>query len=39
MRGEIDAGEYAGEISLVREKIATSDAPHWRAFAAKWDGD
>jgi predicted PolB exonuclease-like 3'-5' exonuclease len=36
MRGEIDAGEYAAEISLVREKIAATDAPHWRAFAAKW---
>jgi predicted PolB exonuclease-like 3'-5' exonuclease len=38
MRGEIDAGEYASEISLVRERIAASDAPHWRAFIAKWTG-
>lgn len=38
MRGEIDAGEYAREVSLVRERIAESDAPHWRAFIAKWDG-
>lgn len=36
MRGEIDAGEYAREISLVRERIGASDAPHWRAFMAKW---
>ena len=34
MRGELDAGEYAREISLVRERIAASDAPHWREFLA-----
>ena len=39
MRGELDAGEYSREISLVRERIAASDAPHWRAFMAKWIGD
>jgi predicted PolB exonuclease-like 3'-5' exonuclease len=38
MRGEIDAGEYANELSLVRERIGASDAPHWRAFVAKWTG-
>jgi 3'-5' exonuclease len=37
MRGEIDAGEYAREISLVRERIVALDAPHWRAFIGKWD--
>ena len=37
MRGEIDAGEYAQEISLVRERIGASDAAHWRAFVARWD--
>jgi 3'-5' exonuclease len=37
MRGEADAGEYAREISLVRERVGASDAPHWRAFIAKWD--
>lgn len=37
MRGEADAGEYAAEISLVREKVAASEAPHWRAFVAQWD--
>ena len=37
MRGEIDAGEYAHEISLVRERIGASDAAHWRAFIARWD--
>jgi predicted PolB exonuclease-like 3'-5' exonuclease len=36
MRGEVDAGEYAREISLVRERFGASDAPHWRAFMAKW---
>jgi predicted PolB exonuclease-like 3'-5' exonuclease len=38
MRGEIDAGGYAGEIALVRERIGASEAAHWRAFVAKWDG-
>lgn len=38
MRGEIDGGEYAHEISLARERIAASDAPHWRAFLAAWSG-
>ena len=37
MRGEIDAGEYAQEISLVRERIGASYAAHWRAFIARWD--
>ena len=39
MRGEIDAGDYASDISLVRERIGASDAAHWRAFIAKWDGE
>jgi len=39
MRGEIDAGEYASEISMTRERLAAYDAPHWRAFIAKWTGD
>jgi predicted PolB exonuclease-like 3'-5' exonuclease len=39
MRGELDAGEYAREISMVRERIGASDAPHWRAFIARWVGD
>jgi predicted PolB exonuclease-like 3'-5' exonuclease len=36
-RGEIDAGAYAREISTARERIAASDAPHWRAFLTAWD--
>jgi len=39
MRGEIDAGEYASEISMTRERLAAYDAPHWRTFIAKWTGD
>ena len=38
MRGELDAGEYAREISIARERVGTSDAAHWRAFMAAWDG-
>jgi hypothetical protein len=38
MRGELAAGEYAAEISFVRERVAAIDAPHWREFLAAWDG-
>jgi len=37
MRGELDAGSYAREISLVRERLAGIEAPHWREFIAAWD--
>lgn len=37
MRGELTAGAYAAEISLVRERIAAAGAPHWREFLAAWD--
>jgi len=37
MRGEIDAGGYASELSLARDRIATSDAPHWKAYLAAWE--
>jgi predicted PolB exonuclease-like 3'-5' exonuclease len=36
MRGEIDAGEYAREISFTRERVAAYAAPHWKAFLAAW---
>jgi hypothetical protein len=36
MRGEVDAGYYAREISHVRERIGASDAAHWRAIMATW---
>ena len=36
MRGELDAAGYAAEITLARERIAGSDAPHWREFSARW---
>ncbi len=38
MRGEIDAGEYARELSMTRERLAAYDASHWRAFVARWTG-
>ena len=34
MRGELDAGEYASEISLVRERIAASERA--RTGARSW---
>jgi predicted PolB exonuclease-like 3'-5' exonuclease len=37
MRGELSKDEYDAEIALVRERIAASDAPHWKAFIAAWD--
>jgi predicted PolB exonuclease-like 3'-5' exonuclease len=37
MRGELSAGEYAAEIALVRDKLAASEAAHWKAFVAAWD--
>jgi predicted PolB exonuclease-like 3'-5' exonuclease len=37
MRGEIDAGGYAAEVSVARERIASSDAPHWKAYIDAWD--
>jgi 3'-5' exonuclease len=37
LRGVFSAGEYASELSLVREKIAASKEPHWREFLAAWD--
>jgi 3'-5' exonuclease len=37
MRGELDAGGYAAELSLVRERLAALDQPHWKEFLAAWD--
>ena len=39
MRGELTAGAYAAEISLARERIAATGAPHWREFLAAWDAN
>jgi len=35
----VAAGAYAQEISLVREKIGATGAPHWREFLAAWDAN
>jgi predicted PolB exonuclease-like 3'-5' exonuclease len=37
MRGEIDAGGYAAEVSLARERIAASGAQHWKEYLVAWD--
>jgi predicted PolB exonuclease-like 3'-5' exonuclease len=37
LRGELTAGAYAKEISLARERIAATGAPHWQQFIAAWD--
>jgi predicted PolB exonuclease-like 3'-5' exonuclease len=37
MRGELTAGAYAQEISLARQTITATGAPHWREFLAAWD--
>lgn len=39
MRGELTAGQYSSEISLVRERISAIGAPHWQAFLAGWDAN
>jgi hypothetical protein len=33
------AGEYAKELSLAREKLAASGAPHWREYLDAWDAN
>jgi len=38
MRGELDAGAYAAELSLARERVAASEAAHWKAYLAAWQG-
>jgi len=38
MRGEIDAGGYAAEVSLARERITSTGAPHCRPTRA-WDAN
>jgi len=37
LRGELAAGEYAKEVSLARERIAATGAPHGQEFIAAWD--
>lgn len=39
LRGAISAGEYAAEISLAREKIASYQQPHWQEFITLWDAN
>lgn len=39
LRGELTGAEYAQEIALAREKIASTGFPHWREFIAAWDAN
>jgi hypothetical protein len=39
LRAVLSAGEYAAEVSLVREKIASYQEPHWQQFIAAWDAN
>jgi hypothetical protein len=39
MRGEIDAGGYAAEVSLARERITSTGALHWQAYLEAWDAN
>ena len=39
LRGVHTAGEHAKEISLARERIAATGAPHWQEFLAVWDAN
>ena len=36
IRGTLAAGEFSSEVSLAREKLAASAAPHWREFLDAW---
>jgi hypothetical protein len=37
MRGELDAGAYAQEMSVVRDRLASLEGAHWKEFIAAWD--
>jgi predicted PolB exonuclease-like 3'-5' exonuclease len=37
LRGALEAGKYAAEIALVRERIASYQQPHWQEFVGAWD--
>ena len=37
IRGALNAGEYAREVSFARERIAAIGAVHWIEFLAAWD--
>jgi predicted PolB exonuclease-like 3'-5' exonuclease len=39
LRGELTAAEYEREVSLARERIAATGAPHWTEFIAAWDAN
>jgi len=36
MRGQLNATEYEREIALVRDTLASIDAPHWQQFLEAW---
>jgi predicted PolB exonuclease-like 3'-5' exonuclease len=36
MRGTIDGARYQQEVDRVRDRLAASEAPHWREFIAAW---
>ena len=37
LRGTVSPDEHAGELALVREKLAAKEEPHWREFLDAWD--
>jgi predicted PolB exonuclease-like 3'-5' exonuclease len=39
LRGELSAGEYAKEVSLARERIASANQLHWQTYIAAWDAN
>ncbi|GAA5234372.1 3'-5' exonuclease [Verticiella sediminum] len=36
MRGELAPEHYEAEVALVRDTLASIDAPHWREYIAAW---
>ena len=39
LRGTMSEAQYASEVLLARDKIAATNAPHWREFIAAWDAN
>jgi len=37
LRGELDKPAYQAEIDLVRDTLASSDAPHWLEYLEAWE--
>ena len=39
MRGTLSQEQYASEVALARDKIASTGLRHWKEFIAAWDAN